>query len=272
MSNPALIPSNAVAISHGAPMTTSLMVAEIFEKRHDNVLRDIEAVKADCPDDFSLLNFEERNHLDSRGKTQPMVEMTKDGFTFLVMGYTGKKAAAFKVAYIQRFNEMESQLRGQPLDLAGTRWLMAFNRAGEPAVMIPVDNDTPLEPMHKWPSIIGTTDFPKHLLPNVLSAVSQRMQGSIDASYRPRLMGVSAHESVLNLIRRAGAKGVARRDLIAGSKPFRNLDKSARDALIADLLREGVLVEITVKPKARGRPGKRFVAARFVRKTEGQLR
>ena len=37
--------------------------------------------------------------------------MTRDGFTFLVMGYRGKKAARFKEAYIRRFNEMESFIR-----------------------------------------------------------------------------------------------------------------------------------------------------------------
>lgn len=54
-----------------------------------------------------LLNFEESSYRNEQGKRQPCVVMTRDGFTFLVMGYRGKKAAAFKEAYIERFNQME---------------------------------------------------------------------------------------------------------------------------------------------------------------------
>jgi Rha family phage regulatory protein len=265
MSNLALIPSNAVAISHGAPMTTSLMVAEIFEKQHFHVLRDIEAVHADCPDDFSASNFGWRDYIDSRGKTQRMVEMTKDGFTFLAMGYTGAKAAAFKVAYIQRFNEMEAQLRGQGPAISA-RVLVSLNPDGR-YQMVSVPMDALVFSAEELPDIIGTTDFPKHLLPNVLSAVSQRMQGGIETPYRrpsPPSAGVSARDSVLNLFRRAGAKGVARRDLIIGSKPFRKLDNDARYALIEGLLREGVLREIEWKPAGRGRPGKRLFLSNCV--------
>jgi Rha family phage regulatory protein len=88
------------------PYCSSLQVAESFGKRHDNVLRDIENL--DCSAEFRLLNFEEIKHKDDRGRMQPMVIMAKDGFTFLIMGYRGKKAATFKEAYINRFNNMEA--------------------------------------------------------------------------------------------------------------------------------------------------------------------
>lgn len=87
----------------------SLMVAMVFNKRHDNVLRDIQNL--DCSDDFRLLNFEESKYTNDQGKKQPCVNMTRDGFVFLVMGYRGKKAAQFKEAYIKRFNEMEEFIR-----------------------------------------------------------------------------------------------------------------------------------------------------------------
>ncbi len=83
--------------------TTSLIIAEVFEKRHDNVLQDIK--KLECSDEFRLLNFQERDYVDSRGKTQPMYIITRDGFSFLVMGYTGKKAAEFKEKFIKSFNK-----------------------------------------------------------------------------------------------------------------------------------------------------------------------
>lgn len=87
----------------------SLLVAHVFDKRHDNVLRDIDIL--DCSKQFSLLNFEASTYRDERGKRQRCVDMTRDGFMFLVMGYRGKKAASIKEAYIHRFNEMERFIR-----------------------------------------------------------------------------------------------------------------------------------------------------------------
>lgn len=60
-------------------ITTSLRVARYFNKRHDNVLRKIRQIIADCPDDFALLNFELTDFIDKNGDTQPLYNMTKDG-------------------------------------------------------------------------------------------------------------------------------------------------------------------------------------------------
>lgn len=90
-------------------LTTSLKVAEIFGKEHSKVMRDITNLY--CSDDFRAANFGGSSYTSEQNKQFPMYEITKDGFTFLVMGYTGKKAAAFKEAYINRFNEMEAELR-----------------------------------------------------------------------------------------------------------------------------------------------------------------
>ena len=57
----------------------------------ENVLRDIESLEID--EEFRLLNFLERDYVDSRGKTQPLYNITRDGFSFLVMGYTGKNGS-----------------------------------------------------------------------------------------------------------------------------------------------------------------------------------
>lgn len=97
------------ADTHDIARANSLMVAKMFGKRHDNVLRDVQTL--DCSREFSLLNFEESKYTDERGKKQPCFNMTRDGFVFLVMGYRGKKAAHFKEAYIRRFNEMEAFIR-----------------------------------------------------------------------------------------------------------------------------------------------------------------
>ena len=105
----------------GVPVTTSKAVAEQFGKRHDLVLRDIEnllnllkseEIESDTAKDFLKQNFIEATYTDSKGRTQPQYIMTKDGFTLLVMGYTGAKAMQFKIAYINAFNQMQRLIRG----------------------------------------------------------------------------------------------------------------------------------------------------------------
>lgn len=89
-------------------VTTSVNVAEVFGKQHKNVLQDIRNL--DCSEEFTRLNFQPCEYTDPTGRKLPMYTMTRDGFTFLVMGYRGKKAAQFKEAYIKAFNRMEKEL------------------------------------------------------------------------------------------------------------------------------------------------------------------
>lgn len=93
----------------GDNITTSLIIAETFGKRHDHVLRDIQELT--CSKEFSLSNFGESEYTNDRGKTYPMYEITKDGFSFLVMGYTGEKAAEFKETFILEFNKRDAMLK-----------------------------------------------------------------------------------------------------------------------------------------------------------------
>jgi len=93
--------------SEGKPVTTSLLIAEKFEKRHDNIMRDIKNLE--CSDEFSLLNFQKRDY-ENRGQKYPMCLITRDGFALLAMGFTGKKVMAWKEKYIAAFNEMEKKL------------------------------------------------------------------------------------------------------------------------------------------------------------------
>lgn len=110
-------PSKAiVVISQGRIVTSSLTVAEVFGKPHKNVLRSIESL--DCSPEFFKLNFEPKIYQVKKGNgtgylaNQAMYEMTRDGFVFLCMGFTGAKAAAFKEKYIAEFNRIESFLNG----------------------------------------------------------------------------------------------------------------------------------------------------------------
>lgn len=89
--------------------TTSLEVAKRFGKLHKNVLRAVENLE--CSAEFSRLNFEPRDYIDERGKQQSCYEITRDGFSFLAMGFTGKEAATWKEKFIAAFNQMERKLR-----------------------------------------------------------------------------------------------------------------------------------------------------------------
>lgn len=105
---------NLVSVNNGKIVTTSLQVAEVFNKLHRHVLRDIRNLE--CSSIFQEsnfgLSFYHSKLLNGGYKKQPMYYITRDGFTFLAMGFTGKIAARFKEAYINAFNEMENKLRG----------------------------------------------------------------------------------------------------------------------------------------------------------------
>lgn len=94
----------------GVDITTSLIVAKVFGKEHKNVLRDIESLS--CSESFRVLNFEHTPYVHPQnGQTYKMYTMTKDGFSFLVMGYTGEKAGEFKERFINEFNKREAMLK-----------------------------------------------------------------------------------------------------------------------------------------------------------------
>lgn len=109
MSKLVLNPEYKLYERSGQAFCSSRQVASEFGKEHYNVIRDIEELE--CSDKFTALNFEVSKYKDSSGKWNKEYLMTKDGFTFLVMGYRGKKAAAFKEALIDRFNAMEAFIK-----------------------------------------------------------------------------------------------------------------------------------------------------------------
>ena len=94
-----------------AAVVTSLDIAETFGKRHADVLRDIKALE--CSKEFTQRNFALTSYKDASGKSNKKYLLTKDGFTMLVMGYTGEKSMKFKEGYIRQFNAMEKALIGK---------------------------------------------------------------------------------------------------------------------------------------------------------------
>lgn len=125
--------------SKGNPVTTSLTVAEEFEKDHKNVLRDIENLS--CSQEFRRLNFALSSYKNSQNKTQPMYVMTKDGFSFLAMGYTGSKAGQFKEKFIEAFNQMEAALKSlNPTNLSKLEILQLAIESEKKALALEAEN------------------------------------------------------------------------------------------------------------------------------------
>ena len=93
---------------HDKITTSSMIVAEIFEKEHKNVLRAIQ--DSECSPEFRQLNFELSSYKTIQNKSLPMYFITKDGFMMLAMAFTGEKAAKFREVFIAAFNKMEKAL------------------------------------------------------------------------------------------------------------------------------------------------------------------
>lgn len=107
-----------VEIINNVAMTTSRDIAKFFDKQHKDVMEKIRNL--DCSVEFTERNFTlcyENSELQN-GKPLPFYRITKDGFFFLVMGFTGEKAALLKEAYINAFNQMESMLREHAQNLS----------------------------------------------------------------------------------------------------------------------------------------------------------
>ncbi|MFZ1492059.1 MAG: Rha family transcriptional regulator [Candidatus Competibacter denitrificans] len=111
--------SALVSLKDGKPVTTSLIVAESFGKRHDNVLRDVERItKSPAYLERNQLNFEAVDYLDAKGERRPMFEMDRQGFEILAMGFTGEEALRWKFKYSDAFASMEQSLKSPaPNDL-----------------------------------------------------------------------------------------------------------------------------------------------------------
>ena len=139
--------NNLVTLMSGKAVTTSLKIAEVFGKQHKNVLQSIDNLKSQLPAEWHKLNFQP-TQIERKTPTGGIVKskmyfITRDGFTLLAMGFTGKRAMQFKLAYIAAFNAMEAELAARhnapepaPLDLTQStrRMLHALNlriEAGE---------------------------------------------------------------------------------------------------------------------------------------------
>ena len=104
---------NLVSVNNNQVVTTSIQIAEFFQRPHKDVLASIRNLE--CSSGFRERNFSPSCYYRKNGNVTskyPMYYLTKDGFVILAMGFTGKVAAKFKESYINAFNEMERMLSG----------------------------------------------------------------------------------------------------------------------------------------------------------------
>lgn len=106
---------NLVFIEGNNVFTDSLTIAEVFQKGHDKVLRDIRNLK--CSVEFRQANYGESSYKNKQGRIMPSFIMTFDGFAMLAMGYTGEKAMQFKEMYIAEFNRTRHMLESHKVTL-----------------------------------------------------------------------------------------------------------------------------------------------------------
>jgi Rha family phage regulatory protein len=191
----------------GQPTTSSIDVARHFGKRHDTVLRAI--ANLDCSPEFTDRNFAASEYTDTTGRTLPVYQLTRDGFVFLAMGFTGKDAARWKEAYIDAFNKMEAAIAkgthtpervnlayaqatavaeqaaravfsavmaGDDTDWHGARWLFCLSHSGQPQV-VPVPPDARVLRMAELPRQVmepGMSPTNRELV-ELASACNQRL-------------------------------------------------------------------------------------------------
>ncbi|MBN2401716.1 MAG: Rha family transcriptional regulator [Spirochaetes bacterium] len=100
-------------------------IAKLFDKRHDHVLRDIEDAMSKLSEKFTQPNFGESSYKNSQNKKQPEYLLNRKSFSLIAMGYTGKKAMEFKIAYIEAFEAMYNVIETRLLSKAGYREMTA---------------------------------------------------------------------------------------------------------------------------------------------------
>ena len=96
----------------GSPVVSSLDIARHFGKRHKDVLRAIDQASTETGEEFTGRNFALSSYIDQSGRSLRHFDLTRDGFVYIVMGFTGPAAVKWKLAYLDAFNKMEAELHG----------------------------------------------------------------------------------------------------------------------------------------------------------------
>ncbi|MFB8504801.1 Rha family transcriptional regulator [Enterococcus durans] len=115
-----------VILKNKEAVTTSLQVAESFEKKHRHVLSAIDELKEGVAENWADLFWEDTYVHPQNKQSYRIIYMNRDGFSLLAMGFTGKKALNFKLQYIEAFNKMEKELKDQLPSIPATKREMAL--------------------------------------------------------------------------------------------------------------------------------------------------
>jgi len=173
MNAPAVTPTYqdvAVELIDGRVWITSMQIAQHFGKLHKTILRAISLM--DCSPEFHRHNFvpllREVPVNNGAVRQMPIFNITRDGFTFLAMGFTGHRAAQWKEAYIAAFNAMEANLlieadiASQPPSVVNRRWLVTVDHDGNES-FIPVCNTACVVTQDTLPAMVRQC-FPEFVL------------------------------------------------------------------------------------------------------------
>lgn len=183
-----------ITVTDGQLTTTSRNVAETFGKPHKDVLDRIRNLG--CSAEFTERNFSPSEFTDSTGRKLTEYRITRDGFSFLCMGFTGAKAAQWKERYISTFNQMAEQLVNPVPSLMNRRFLMWYDDNGNEQV-----KNVPMDAMIISPS------NPDKLAEFLLHEVPQHLIGEAIATLTGRtlrLLGEHQRHSAAAAARRIG--------------------------------------------------------------------
>lgn len=97
-----------IVIRDRKAVVSSRDVARVFEKPHNDLLKAIRNLE--CSEEFRLGNFSQSSYINDQNREMPEIIMSRDGFSFLAMGFTGVRAARWKELYIAAFNAMEKNI------------------------------------------------------------------------------------------------------------------------------------------------------------------
>lgn len=102
-----------VFIENNEVVTDSLIVSEMFGKRHDNVMADIRKQMEYAGEEYAALNFQEGSYLDKNKQLRPKFNLTEEAFTLIVFSYNTKEAVQTKIKFIQEFKKMKEFIQKQ---------------------------------------------------------------------------------------------------------------------------------------------------------------
>ncbi|MEL4248560.1 Rha family transcriptional regulator [Shewanella xiamenensis] len=143
LQQPKNLPTKLVFINGQQTITTSIIVALYFGKLHHHVLRKIDTILKDAPSEFTSNHFwcdVKNQQVGASSRDLRTYQMTKDGFMFLVMGFTGAKAAQMKINFINAFNEAQAKLSRTQSPFERQRMLFTWD-GGKIVSSQPLDDD-----------------------------------------------------------------------------------------------------------------------------------